>query len=110
MGSRQRPGKVGSCDGLQAARDSVQSVPTAPFLDMTWELAVGSWLSLSLRINEKVLSNLLYMTLLKHGEVEKMTPPEVPSIPNQSVIQLTTELREESPRYEGCQHIPVCCI
>jgi len=33
--------------------------PMAHYLDMTWELAVGSWLSLSLKMNGMALDSLL---------------------------------------------------
>lgn len=52
------PGKWEAAMGCRQQGTPEQS-SIAPFLDMTWELAMGSWPSLSLRINEKVLSNLL---------------------------------------------------
>lgn len=82
---------------------------SAPFLDKTWELSAGSWLSLSLRINEKSWETCSRWPCLS-VETLKRWPPEVPSTPRQPVLQWTTVLREESPRHKGCQHTPVCCV
>lgn len=102
MGFSQRPRKVGSCNGLQPARDS-RAVCSQLLPSWTWlgNLLWAPGCHCHQGLMKRPWATCSQWPCLSMGRLKRW-PPEVPSPPNQSVIQWTSELREESPRYEGC--------